>query len=116
MNFPLTSRSTITCSSRSIPLPGSGVDMEPTPEKLDALETPHSWILQQKGALRGVPQDGRWPPSQKPKIRMMFLWPDGGEPILVNNLVRMSQGKMMGVDFNKDKTWVGASIALHQVA
>ena len=32
-----------------------------------------------------------------------------------NNLVRMSQGKMMGVDFNKDKTWVGASIALHQV-
>jgi len=26
----------------------------------------------------------------------------------------MSQGKMMGVDFNKQKTWVGASIALHQ--
>jgi hypothetical protein len=25
----------------------------------------------------------------------------------------MSQGKMMGVDFNVDKTWVGASIALH---
>ena len=45
---------------------------------------------------------------------MMFLWPDGGEPMLVNNLVRMSQGKMMGVDFNKEKTWVGASIALHQ--
>jgi len=26
----------------------------------------------------------------------------------------MSQGKMMGVDFNKDKTWVGSSIALHE--
>jgi hypothetical protein len=26
----------------------------------------------------------------------------------------MSQGKMMGVDFNIDKTWVGASIALHE--
>jgi len=25
----------------------------------------------------------------------------------------MSQGKMMGVDFNKEKTWVGSSIALH---
>ena len=36
------------------------------------------------------------------------------EPILVNNLVRMSQGKMMGVDFNKEKTWVGSSIALHR--
>jgi hypothetical protein len=28
----------------------------------------------------------------------------------------MSQGKMMGVDFNVDKTWVGATIALHGVA
>ena len=46
---------------------------------------------------------------------MMFLWPEEDEdPTLVNNLVRMSQGKMMGVDFNKDKTWVGSSIALHQ--
>ena len=27
---------------------------------------------------------------------MMFIWPDGTEPVLVNNLVRMSQGKMMG--------------------
>jgi hypothetical protein len=26
----------------------------------------------------------------------------------------MSQGKMMGVDFNVEKTWVGASIALHE--
>jgi len=26
----------------------------------------------------------------------------------------MSQGKMMGVDFNIDKTWVGSSIALHE--
>ena len=45
---------------------------------------------------------------------MMFVWPDQDrDPTLVNNLVRMSQGKMMGVDFNIDKTWVGASIALH---
>ena len=51
----------------------------------------------------------------KAEIRMMFVWPDNDpDPILVNNLVRMSQGKMMGVDFNKDKSWVGSSIALHQ--
>jgi hypothetical protein len=48
---------------------------------------------------------------------MMFVWPDHDrDPTLVNNLVRMSQGKMMGVDFNIDKTWVGASIALHEAA
>jgi hypothetical protein len=25
----------------------------------------------------------------------------------------MSKGRMMGVDFNKEKTWVGASLAYH---
>ena len=93
---------------------GLGVDMEPTPEKLDALQSPHSWILQKKVHYAEFLEtvDGR---HSKAEIRMMFLWPEGGEPILVNNLVRMSQGEMMGVDFNKDKTWVGASIALHSV-
>jgi hypothetical protein len=52
--------------------------------------------------------------KSKAEIRMMFVWPDEDrDPTLVNNLVRMSQGKMMGVDFNVDKAWVGASIALH---
>jgi hypothetical protein len=47
----------------------------------------------------------------KVEIRMMFLWKD--KPVLVNNLIRMSKGKMMGVDFNKNKTWVGSSVAFH---
>ncbi len=94
---------------------GLGVDMEPTPEKLKALPKPHEWILQKKVTYAEfVPTvDGR---KSKAELRMMFLWPEGDpSPTLVNNLVRMSQGKMMGVDFNKDKTWVGSSIALHQV-
>jgi hypothetical protein len=93
---------------------GLGVDMEPTHEKLSALEKPHEWILQKKVQyaefVRTV--DG---PKSKAEIRMMFVWPEGdATPTLVNNLVRMSQGKMMGVDFNKEKTWVGSSIALHR--
>ena len=47
---------------------------------------------------------------------MMFLWPKESDSVLVKNLVRMSQGRMMGVDFNRDKTWVGSSIALHRRA
>jgi hypothetical protein len=93
---------------------GLGVDMEPTREKLSALEKPHEWILQKKVQYAEfVPTtDG---PKSKAEIRMMFVWPEGDEnPTLVNNLVRMSQGKMMGVDFNKEKTWVGSSIALHR--
>ena len=93
---------------------GHGVDMEPTPERIGALENPHEWILQQKvDYVAFVPTvDGK---KSKAEIRMMFVWPENEhDPTLVNNLVRMSQGKMMGVDFNIDKTWVGASIALHE--
>jgi hypothetical protein len=93
---------------------GHGVDMEPTREKVAALENPHEWILQKK--IEYAPfvatVDGQ---QSKAEIRMMFVWPDDdARPTLVNNLVRMSQGKMMGVDFNADKTWVGSSIALHE--
>ena len=93
---------------------GHGVNMEPTREKIAVLETPHEWILQKKIDYAAfVPTvDGH---KSKAEIRMMFVWPDDDpNPTLVNNLVRMSQGKMMGVDFNIDKTWVGASIALHE--
>lgn len=92
---------------------GLGVEMEPTAEKVAALADPHAWILQKKVAYAAFVRtvDG---PLSKAELRMMFLWPDNEpNPILVNNLVRMSQGKMMGVNFNKEKTWVGSSIALH---
>jgi hypothetical protein len=94
---------------------GLGVDLEPTGQKLSALKNPHEWILQKKiQYAEFVPTvDGQ---KSKAEIRMMFVWPDDDrDPVLVNNLVRMSQGKMMGVDFNVDKTWVGASIALHDI-
>jgi hypothetical protein len=93
---------------------GHGVDMEPTRQKIAAIENPHEWILQKKIDYAAfVPTiDGQ---KSKAEIRMMFVWPDNDpNPTLVNNLVRMSQGKMMGVDFNIAKTWVGASIALHE--
>jgi hypothetical protein len=92
---------------------GLGVEMDPTREKLSTIKNPHEWILQKKvNYAEFVPTvDGA---KSKAEIRMMFVWPENGEPTLVNNLVRMSQGKMMGVNFNKDKTWVGSSIALHE--
>ena len=88
--------------------------MEPTSHKISALKNPHEWILQRKidyAAFVPTLNDQK----SKAEIRMMFVWPDDDRnPTLVNNLVRMSQDKMMGVDFNIDKTWVGASIALHE--
>ena len=91
---------------------GLGVDVEVTKEKLDLIEEKNNYILQQKVDYAPLIQtpDG----YSKVEIRMMFLWKNENEkPILVNNLIRTSKGKMMGVDFNKNKTWVGSSIAYH---
>ena len=53
----------------------------------------------------------------KIEIRMMFLRPDDArEPVLAQNLVRLSRGKMLGVDFNKEFTWVGSSLALSPIS
>jgi len=91
---------------------GLGVDVDVTKEKLDAVQNKNDYILQQKvdyAPLIETP-DG----FSKSEIRMMFLWSNKDEkPLLVNNLIRTSKGKMMGVDFNKNKTWIGSSIAYH---
>jgi hypothetical protein len=88
---------------------GHGVDVDLTTEKLQEIDDPENYILQKK--IEYVPLIETPDERSKVEIRMMFLWDK--EPLLVNNLVRMSKGKMMGVDFNKNKTWVGSSLALH---
>lgn len=91
---------------------GLGVELGPTAERLRAIESPGDWLLQRKIEYAGVVETPDVP--AKAEVRMMFVWQDG-RPRLVNNLVRMSKGKMMGVDFNKNKTWVGASLGYHLV-
>ncbi|HYH46599.1 MAG TPA: hypothetical protein VEG34_13020, partial [Thermoanaerobaculia bacterium] len=88
---------------------GHGVEIGPTAERLRSLEHPESFILQRRVEYAGVVETPDGP--AKAEVRMMFLWKD--RPRLVNNLVRMSKGLMIGVDFNKDKTWIGASVAFH---
>lgn len=88
---------------------GLGVEMSPTPERLRSLPDPEDFILQKKVEYAPVIETPHEP--AKAEVRMMFVWKD--RPRLINNLVRMSKGKMMGVDFNKDKTWIGASLAYH---
>ena len=47
----------------------------------------------------------------KAEIRIMYVR-DRGELKALTTVVRTGRGKMMGVDFNREKTWVGSSIAL----
>ena len=88
---------------------GLGVELGPTPERLRALPDPQNFILQKRVDYAPAIETPDEP--AKAEVRMMFVWTD--RPRLVNNLVRISKGKMMGVDFNKDKTWIGASLAYH---
>jgi hypothetical protein len=86
---------------------GGGVIVDVSEQDLRNVTDPSAWILQRKVDYAAfVPTEDE--PS-KAEIRVMILWKD--TPLLATNLVRMSKGKMMGVDFNKDRTWVGSSIA-----
>jgi hypothetical protein len=48
----------------------------------------------------------------KIEVRVMYIW---DESVLkpVNTVVRSGRGKMMGVDFNKNLDWVGATAGFH---
>jgi hypothetical protein len=91
---------------------GQGVVVDLSKEFLDSIKDRKNYILQRK--INYVPVIETPDESSKVEIRMMYLWNE--KPMLVNNLVRMSKGKMMGVDYNKNKTWVGSSISYHNVA
>lgn len=88
---------------------GHGVEVDLNKKILEMIEDPENYILQKK--IEYAPVIKTPDENSKVEIRMMYLWNE--EPLLVNNLVRMSKGKMMGVDFNKNKTWVGSTLALH---
>jgi len=49
----------------------------------------------------------------KAEVRLIFAGDGTSMPTLVNQLVRLTKGAMHGVDFNKGRTWVGASAGLH---
>lgn len=93
---------------------GGGVNVDPTRADVDAIPEREraNWCLQEKieyePALEAADGGG-----VKIEIRMMFLRPDDEpKPILAQNLIRLSRGKMLGVDFNKQFTWVGSSVGL----
>ena len=93
---------------------GSGVNVHPTEADVRAISLTErdGWCLQRKidyaPALRAVDGGG-----VKLEIRVMLLRPDDADELVpATNLVRLSRGEMIGVDFNRDRTWVGSSVGL----
>ncbi len=93
---------------------GVGVNLNPTLEDVNAIPA-HArteWCLQEKieyGPAIAAADGG----DVKLEMRMMFVRPDDEPQLeLVTNLCRLSRGAMLGVDYNKEKTWVGSSVGI----
>lgn len=92
---------------------GKGIEFSPSRERLEAIapEDRESYILQRRMHFE--------PTVETPfgltqaEIRILYLWPDGGELTPALSLVRLGRGKMMGVDHNKNQEWVGGSAAFY---
>lgn len=89
---------------------GQGVKIDITQEDIDAIDDPENFILQRKVTYADIIETPDGP--AKVEIRMMYVWMEGdARPHLAINLARMSKGKMIGVRYNKDKEWVGGTVA-----
>jgi hypothetical protein len=94
---------------------GAGVKVEITRADLDAVPEKDrgEYLLQERITYAPVIETPDEP--SKVEARIMMLWePKATEPIPVTTLMRLSKGLMLGVDFNKNKTWVGSSCGLFE--
>lgn len=92
---------------------GQGVVIDVTPEDIASVKDPENWILQKKVKYADVLETPDV--AAKVEIRIFYFWEDGAlRPVPTNNLSRISKGKMIGVRYNMDKTWVGGSYCLFE--
>lgn len=92
---------------------GKGIEFSPSRERLEAIapEERKSYILQQRMYFEPTIETPFGPTQAE--IRILYLWPDGGDLTPAISLVRLGRGKMMGVDHNKNQEWVGGSAAFY---
>lgn len=89
---------------------GQGVVIDVSVEDIEKIKEKENWILQKK--VNYAPCIETPDGQAKAEIRMMYIWNEGEEnPQLLTNLARLSKGKMIGTRYNKDKEWVGGSVA-----
>lgn len=92
---------------------GQGVVIDLTKDDIESVKDPGNWILQRKVKYADVIATPDVP--AKAEIRIFYFWENGAaRPVPVNNLARLSKGKMIGVRYNKDKEWVGGSYCVFE--
>ncbi len=93
---------------------GAGVNLHIDKATLDAIEDKKNFIIQKKVKYQPVLKTLN-NESAKCEIRMLMIWEKGAPKAkIINNLARITKGEMVGVKYNKDKDWVGASVAFFE--
>lgn len=92
---------------------GAGVKFDVTRADVDAIPDSErsNYVLMRKVQYEPVVETLDYP--AKAEVRLLFVNVNGKMELLTN-LVRLSKGKMMGVDFNKGMTWVGGTIGFFE--
>ena len=91
---------------------GKGITFEPTDAEMSAIPVKErrDYLLQERVSFEPVI---RTPEGMtQAEIRILYVWPEGKAMTPMTSLVRMGRGLMMGVDHNRDRTWVGGSAGL----
>ena len=89
---------------------GMGVIIEVTVDDIMNIKDPENWILQRKVNYASNIKTPDEP--AKAEIRLFYFWKQGwSRPQAVFNLARLSKGKMIGTRYNKNKKWVGGTVA-----
>lgn len=92
---------------------GKGIEFGPSRGRLEAIPAGErsQYLVQQR--MRFEPTIDTPFGRTQAEIRILYLWPDGGDLKPALSLVRLGRGKMMGVDQNKNLEWVGGSAAFY---
>lgn len=89
---------------------GQGVIIDVTPKDLENIKDPQNWILQEKVNYLSCIETPNGP--AKAEIRLFYFWDDiKKQYVATMNLIRLSKGKMIGVNYNQKAEWVGGTLA-----
>ncbi len=93
---------------------GLGVNVNPSIADIEAIpvDQQEGWILQEKIEYTDIitTPSGE---GVRGELRILLVWRDeDARPTALHTLVRLTRGKMIGVDYNKGLDWVGSSCAL----
>ena len=88
---------------------GQGVIIDISPGDIENIKDPSGWILQEKVNYANCIETPTGP--AKAELRLFYFWDEEKQQYIATmNLARLSKGKMIGVNYNKNATWVGGSL------